>query len=775
MTNPSPLQRAKRARLGQVFLVYAGACWGVLQVVDFLGSLLSLPDWVLPVAFILLLVGLVVMMATAWIQSLPSTTAREEAGEVPSDWQIAPGDVLASLKSGQMPHLTWGRAIMGGVVALSLLFGASGLYVVTAGRGGALGPSEAGASEAATGIAVVPFSVNGPDLEVWREGMVDVLSTSLDGLGGFRAIDSRTVLAQWHGTEAGKGDSDLDDALRVAGTTGARYALVGSAVSFGDQVRLTADIYDVGDGSKVGQARREGRVEDVLSMTDGLAVDVIRALLGTTGADMVSESQVASLSTSSLEALRDYLEGEALIRTGEFERAASAFESAVDQDSTFASAYYRLTQAYGWMEAGGDRVRRAELALRALRENLPARDRLLLEGEEGLATGDLTAIPLMEDAVKRYPDDPDAWILLGEHYVHLGDRLNRTLDDTWRAFSMASELDPTFSPTYIHFAETAARLGRIDEARSLIGTYLSLSVGTHQGEALSLGFALQFGDPEERVAALAVLDTLAPHTASDLTNGLGHTAAGLDALHAVAEAQWHRSRSRRWAAEMFRSDVSRGRVDRARQLWGEGSGGGRLGIQRYVLAIAMPDAPPPVPSIGECEGHAHCLLLAAADAIDRSDPAAVTEIRAAFDAPLDSARAAGEDGWERWLTAGRDAVGGYQTWKRGDLRGAARSLAEIQRRPVSGRDFGALLRLWLGEIALEEGRTADALEYLVSLEQYSPFGWYAVFLAARAHDRAGDAGAARREYDRFLDLWSEAPADHPYMVEAARRMQEGAP
>ena len=338
MSEPSLFQRLKQARVVQVLLVYLGASWGVLQVADFLGSLLSLPSWVLPVAFILLLVGLVVILATAWIQSLPSTTAKERAGEIPTDWQIAPADALASLKEGKLPHLTWGRAIMGGVTALALLFGGAGAYVVITGRPVSLGPAEAGAFEAATGIAVVPFTVNGASLDVWREGMVDVLSTNLDGLGGFRAIDSRTVMARWNSAGSGEGETDLEDALRVAGATGARYAVVGSAVAFGDQVRLTAEIYDVADGSKVGQARREGSAQEVLSMSDGLAVDVIRALLGNRGGDLVSESQVASLSTSSIEAMRDYLEGEALIRKGEFERAASAYEAAVDQDSTFASA-----------------------------------------------------------------------------------------------------------------------------------------------------------------------------------------------------------------------------------------------------------------------------------------------------------------------------------------------------------------------------------------------------------------------------------------------------
>lgn len=765
MSQPSLMDRLKQARVVQVLVVYLGASWGVLQVADFLGSLLSLPSWILPVTFILLLVGLVVILATAWIQSLPSTTAKEEAGEIPTDWQIAPADVLASLKEGKLPHLTWGRAIMGGVMALSLLFGGAGLYVLVTGRPVSLGPAEAGAFEAATGIAVVPFNVNGDDLQVWREGMVDVLSTSLDGLGGFRAIDSRTVMARWNSTGSGESGADLEGALRVAGATGARYAVVGSAVAFGDQVRLTAEVYDVADGSKVGQARREGAEADVLKLSDGLAVDVIRALLGNQGGDLVSESQVASLTTSSIEAMRDYLEGEALIRKGEFERAASAYEAAVDQDSTFASAYYRLTQAYGWMEAGGDAARRAELMLRALKENLPARDRLILQGEEALSLGDPEGIPLMEDAVKRYPDDPDAWILLGEQYVHMGDRLNRTLDDTWRAFSTAAQLDPTFSPIYIHYAETAERMGRKDEARALIDKYMSLSVGSHQGTALSLGWDLQFGDAAAQEAAMAALDTLTEHTAGDLSNGLGFTPAGRDAFQAVAFAQWTRTRSPRWGSELFHSYLARGRLERARAFY-EGESSLGPGVPRFLLALTTPtDAPaPPAPSA--CHGNALCLLLAGADAVDRSDARSLAAARAAYDAPLDSARSADEQGWMDWLVAGRDALGAYEAWRRGDAHGAFLTLSRIQESPAAWGDFAAMLRTWMGQIAVQEGRTADALAYFASLEEFTPLGWYGVLLQARLLEETGDTAGAAREYRRFLELWSDAPEDHPFVREA---------
>ena len=83
-------------------------------------------------------------------------------------------------------------------------------------RGRELCPrGEAIAGEAAEGIAIVPFTVRGEELGMSGEkGMVDLLSTNLDDVGGYRTIDSRTVMARWHEAVAEEGEvADLATTL----------------------------------------------------------------------------------------------------------------------------------------------------------------------------------------------------------------------------------------------------------------------------------------------------------------------------------------------------------------------------------------------------------------------------------------------------------------------------------------------------------------------------------------------------------------------------------
>jgi hypothetical protein len=147
MSGDSVWHRIKKARLVQVLIGYLAASWIILQLVDTLGGTFELPEWVGPVTLILLVVGFLIVMATAWVQSHPVTERLESRDKVPGSWEVAPGEIKEALSAGKLPHLTWARALLGGVVAFSVMFGLAGLYVVIKDRGESFAPTELVASD----------------------------------------------------------------------------------------------------------------------------------------------------------------------------------------------------------------------------------------------------------------------------------------------------------------------------------------------------------------------------------------------------------------------------------------------------------------------------------------------------------------------------------------------------------------------------------------------------------------------------------------------------
>jgi hypothetical protein len=125
--------RIKEARIVPVLFVYLVIGWGILVLVDLLQERYGLPDWMDPVAIVLLLVGLLMVTATAWKLSNPRIKARRTAGQLPGDWEVAPGALVGDLVVGRVPHLTWGRSLLGGVFALGLMFVLAAILAFLAG------------------------------------------------------------------------------------------------------------------------------------------------------------------------------------------------------------------------------------------------------------------------------------------------------------------------------------------------------------------------------------------------------------------------------------------------------------------------------------------------------------------------------------------------------------------------------------------------------------------------------------------------------------------
>ena len=489
-----------RRSLWQVLGLYLAGSWVALQVVGQLAQSVGFPEWVEPFALVLLIIGLPVVLATAVVQEGRPSTGGGEATAAAAEPTVtdsgtttppvAPASVGAPPPDGAHHRLfNWRNAILGGVLAFSLLFGFAGLAVLVKEK--VLSPEEALAENAAPAIAVLPFAVRGEGLEVWREGMVDLLSTNLDGAAGMRAIAGRTVIARWNEEGAGESSGDLETSLAVARATGASYALLGTAISSGSGMRLTADLYDAKTGKTLGSVQVEGPADSVFALVDELSVAAVREMATgeTAGVETLT---LTGVSTRSVDALKAYLEGMSQFRRSDFAAAAESFKVAVAEDSTFALAYLRLGDAYGWMEGAWSSLQaEAHEKAEAYRDELPYREQVLMDAELSVTERNLDGLEPLRRYVRDHPDDAAAWFMLGEVYIHRGHEIPVSRDEIERALQRAVTLDPTFGPYYGHLIDLALWTTP-DSAyvRGVIDDYREVTGGAHDRQ---LAFDLAFG------------------------------------------------------------------------------------------------------------------------------------------------------------------------------------------------------------------------------------------------------------------------------------------
>ncbi|MDQ2930103.1 MAG: serine/threonine protein kinase, partial [Gemmatimonadota bacterium] len=327
-------------------------------------------------------------------------------------------------------------------------------------------------------VAIAPFDVVDADLKLWHEGMVDVLSRNLDGAGPLHTVSPTLVVRRWTGR------ADKESARLLGRSTGARLAVFGRLIKSGtDSVRASASLVDVGSGQVLGDVERRDGLSHMDRLSDSLTVALLREL-GKTRA--LRFAQISSVGTTSLTALKAFLQAQQFFRQSAWDSAVSYYDKAVASDSTFAIAMTQDGAARGWVGGAADSSA-VDLLTRAARytHGLSPRDSMMVVGGAQFAKlGSTSNIVQLADqkalfataheAVRRYPNDPETRFLLGDAQFHWGWGAQTGIPESEvvRTFDKAIALDSAFTPAYIHAIEMAFRYGTAN-GRRYLAAYLS--------------------------------------------------------------------------------------------------------------------------------------------------------------------------------------------------------------------------------------------------------------------------------------------------------------
>jgi TolB-like protein len=361
-------------------------------------------------------------------------------------------------------------------------------------------------------IAVLPFTnlSSDPEQDYFADGMVDDITTALSHFKALFVI-ARNSSFTYKGRAV--------DVKQIGRELGVRYVLEGSVRKAANQVRITGQLVDAATGAHLWAERFDGGLGDIFNLQDQVTESVVGAI-----APAVEKAEIERAKrkpTESLDAYALYLRGsDRLYQVASRqanEEALRLFNSAIELDPDFASAYgraahcYAIARAFGWISVTPNEI--AEVTRLAQRAVELGKDDPIALASGGWA---LTVVVrdlevgagLIDRALVLNSNWAEAWSFGGWVKNYLGEP-----ELAIKLFARAMRLSP-LDPSLLRMPSGTAHanffLGRYDEAVSWAAMALQDNADYQPGLRIAAASNAMAGRPEQAHKALARLRLLNP-------------------------------------------------------------------------------------------------------------------------------------------------------------------------------------------------------------------------------------------------------------------------
>jgi DNA-binding SARP family transcriptional activator/Flp pilus assembly protein TadD len=647
-------------------------------------------------------------------------------------------------------------------------------------------------------VAVLPFSFRGArELSYLHDGMASLLATSLDGTGGFDSVDPSAML----GVSSSDPASGIDPARagEVASRVGAGSFVVGEIIETDGRLSVSAAMYTATPTPRLlARAAGDDTTSQILALVDRLVAQLVTRQPSDSGQRL---TRLAAVTTSSLPALKAYLEGEQRFRIGHYKEAVDAFSRAVEEDSTFALAHYRLASAYSW---SGDTLMRQE-AHRATRfaQRLTPSDRALVEAFLPYVEGQ------SDEAERRYrailstrPYEGEAWYPLGEVLFHFNPVRGRSIEEARPAFRRAISLGPSDAPL-THLLEIEAIAGDYAAFDSLLP---GIAAGAHFDLVGRTIHAFRRRDEAARRHMLAeirgVPDLELANVARHMLFLLDDRASAEEVVSVMLDAERPREVRALGHILIAHLEASAGRMRAADSALRLAASFDRLhALEHRALLESLPFLPTSRDALDATRAQ-----LEHWSADSATGPAVVfmgdaqlhepirdyllAVVYAALDRPADAERVAARLSRARVPAESQPLVVALSHGARAraalQKRDPSAALRELQERRDDASPVNLVGVVPFFGLASERFIHAEALRTLgrdeEALSWYGAFGEHSAYsriFLAPAHRRRGEIfektghrAEAVREYSRFVALWKDCdPALRPDVADAEARLK----
>ncbi len=309
----------------------------------------------------------------------------------------------------------WLMAIGGGVVVIAL---AAATPFVVRHFTGSHASSQAAVAPSIS-LAIMPFyNASGDTSMDWLGGsLAEMLGTDIGGSSQVRMVSPdrlQQVLKDLH--LSANSQADVATLHRVAEFTSAQTVVFGHYIKAGNVIRITSTVLDLAHDTRADVITNVPSENALISSVDQLAAQLRQKLTADPKLLKDLQAHADRPQTTSLDALRAYESGLTLERAGNAIQAQQEFQTATTADPNFALAWSRLADSYS--EQGHDDLAQSD-ARRALdlSENLPARERLLIEADNArINNNPQKAIEAYLQLAAANPSDTDVQFELAQLY-----------------------------------------------------------------------------------------------------------------------------------------------------------------------------------------------------------------------------------------------------------------------------------------------------------------------------------------------------------------------
>lgn len=434
-----------------------------------------------------------------------------------------------------------------GAGVAALLIGFLGYKSITP-RSSAPTAKQQVAAVPALSLAILPFhNTSGDPKDDWIGSSIsDMLSTDVGQSAHLHTVSTDRLHQVLTDLRIGPQTAiDPDTQRRVAEFSSADVIVAGQYARFGDQIVISGTIRDLKRDQSI-PIKAQALEKDLPTAIDSLA-DAVRKNLSLS-ADLVQELKAQSFkpNSTSVDALRDYNEGLALLREGKNLDAYKHFQSATAEDPQFALALSRLGEVQSELgfEADAEQSSRRAVEL-AESQNLPLPVKYLIGASHAQIVDDKKkAIESYENLSTSLPGDTSVLYDLGMLYLETGE-----YDKSRSMFSKILQADPKNIKALWGMGVVENTVGNAQAALDALTKGLSLSTQVDNQEQkalmlLSIGISYRLlNKPDEALrnyqesiaintkigkkrGVAAALDEMA-----DFQAMMGHSDAALDSYN----------------------------------------------------------------------------------------------------------------------------------------------------------------------------------------------------------------------------------------------------